>query len=100
MIQLVNLGQRLKTLRKQHKLTQKQVATRTGLAVSAISSYESGVRYPTYPTLIKFASMYHVTCDYLLGMPTSRTVDVSGLSEAEIEIISQTVNLFRNKHTQ
>ena len=100
MIQLVDLGQRLKTLRKQHKLTQKQVATRTGLAVSAISSYESGVRYPTYSTLIKFASMYHVTCDYLLGMPTSRTVDVSGLSEAEIEIISQTVNLFRNKHTQ
>lgn len=97
---MVNMGQRLKSLRKQSKLTQKQVAERTGLAISAISSYESGVRFPTYQTLIKLASMYHVTCDYLIGMPGARTIDVSGLDESEIEVISQTVDLFRNKHSR
>ena len=61
------MGSRLRQLRKQHKLTQKQVAERTGLAVSAISSYESGSRCPTYDTLRKFATMYHVSCDYLVG---------------------------------
>lgn len=96
---MVNMGQRLKSLRKQNKLTQKQVAQRTGLAVSAISSYESGARFPTYQTLIKLASMYHVTCDYIIGMPGKRTIDVSGLDELEIEVVSQTVNLFRNKHS-
>lgn len=60
---MVNMCKRLKTLRRQYKLTQKQVAERTGLAVSAISSYESGVRFPTYATLIKLASIYHVSCD-------------------------------------
>ena len=97
---MVDMCKRLKSLRKQNKLTQKQVAQRTGLAVSAISSYESGVRYPTYQTLIKLASMYHVTSDYLIGMPSPRTIDVSGLDEVEIEVISQTVDLFRNKHSR
>jgi hypothetical protein len=44
--------------------------------------------------------MYHVTCDYLIGMPSPRTIDVSGLDEVEIEVISQTVDLFRNKHSR
>ena len=94
-----NMGQRLKQLRAQKNLTQKQVADRVGLAVSAISSYESGFRYPSYPTLVKLASMYHVSCDYLIGIPCSRTIDVSGLSDSEIEVISQTVDLLRNKHS-
>ena len=98
---MVNMCKRLKTLRKQYKLTQKQVAERTGLAVSAISSYESGARFPTYPTLIKLASMYHVSCDYLLGVPDTRTIDVSDLNDSEIELLTQTINLLRiNKRSQ
>lgn len=96
---MVNMGKRLKQLRTQKNLTQKQVADRVGLAVSAISSYESGIRYPSYQTLVKLASMYHVSCDYLIGIPSSRTLDVSGLADEEIEVISQTVDLFRNKHS-
>ena len=96
---MVNMGQKLKTLRAEKKLTQKQVAERVGLAVSAISSYESGERYPSYSTLIKFASMYHVTCDYLIGMSDTRTLDVTGLRDNEIEIISNTIDAFRISHS-
>ena len=97
---MVNIGQRLKILRVQNKLTQKQVADRVGLATSAISSYESGFRYPSYDTLVKLASMYHVPCDYLIGVPCSRTIDVSDLDEDEILVISQTVDLLRSKHSR
>lgn len=97
---MVNMGQRLKELRIMKNLTQKQVADRVGLAVSAISSYESGFRYPSYPTLVKLASMYHVSCDYLIGVPSSRTIDVSGLNDEEIEVILQTVDLLRNNHSR
>ena len=96
---MVNMGQRLKLLRNQNKLTQKQVADRLGLAVSAVSSYESGVRFPPYQTLAKLASMYHVSCDYLIGIPGARTIDVSGLDDKEIDIITQTVDLLRSKHS-
>lgn len=96
---MVNMGHKLKKLRIEKKLTQKQVAERTGVAVSAISSYESGDRYPSYVTLVKLASMYHVSCDYLVGLSDTRTLDVTGLNDNEIEVISNTIDAFRHNHT-
>lgn len=78
------------------KLTQKQVADRIGLAISAVSSYESGTRYPSYETLIKLSRMFHVSTDYLLGLTEKRSVDVTGLEDAEIELITQLVDKLKS----
>lgn len=91
------MGEKLKSLRIEKKLTQKQVADRIGLAISAISSYESGARYPSYDTLIKLARIFHVSTDYLLGIVDKRSIDVSGLNDNEIELISQLVDTIRTK---
>lgn len=96
---MVNMGEKLRALRNEQNLTQKQVADRLGVAISAVSAYESGFRYPSYKALIKLASMYHVSCDYLIGVSSERTIDVSGLNDDEIEVISQTVNLLKRKHS-
>lgn len=92
------MGQRLRALRLEKNLSQKQVAERIGVAVSAVSSYEAGTRYPSYKALIKLAGIYHVSCDYLIGLTTSRNIDVSGLNDEEIELVSQTVALLRKNH--
>lgn len=97
-MQLVNMGEKLKALRIEKNLTQKQVADRIGLAISAVSSYESGTRFPSYDVLVKLARIFHVSIDYLLGMDENRNIDVNGLSNEEIEIISQLVEMFRQKH--
>lgn len=89
---MVNMGDKLHSLRTEMKLTQKQVADRIGLAISAVSSYESGTRYPSYETLIKLSRMFHVSTDYLLGLTEKRSVDVTGLQDAEIELITQLVD--------
>ena len=81
---MVNMGDKLHSLRTEMKLTQKQVADRIGLAISAVSSYESGTRYPSYETLIKLSRMFHVSTDYLLGLTEKRSV--------EIELITQLVD--------
>jgi Predicted transcriptional regulators len=86
------MGDKLHSLRTEMKLTQKQVADRIGLAISAVSSYESGTRYPSYETLIKLSRMFHVSTDYLLGLTEKRSVDVTGLEDAEIELITQLVD--------
>lgn len=94
---MVNMGEKLKSLRIEKKLTQKQIADRIGLAISAVSSYESGSRYPSYDALIKLSRIYHVSTDYLLGITDKRNIDVSGLNDAEIELVSQLVETIRNK---
>lgn len=94
---MVNMGDKLKSLRIEKKLTQKQVADRIGLAVSAVSSYESGTRYPSYDVLVKLAYIFHVSTDYLVGMTDTRSIDVTGLNDKEIELVSQLVDMLRNK---
>ena len=95
---MVNMGEKLKSLRIEKKLTQKQVADRIGLAISAVSSYESGTRYPSYDVLVKLARIFHVSTDYLLGMTDKRNIDVTGLSDNEIELVSQLVDTLRNRN--
>ena len=94
---MVNMGEKLKSLRTENKLTQKQVAERIGLAISAVSSYEAGTRYPSYESLVKLARIYHVSTDYLLGIASTRNIDVSGLNDNEIEVVAQLVDMLRNK---
>ena len=89
------MGEKLRSLRIEKKLTQKQIADRIGLAISAVSSYESGTRYPSYDALVKLARIFHVSTDYLLGITDKRNIDVTGLNDDDIELISQLVDKLR-----
>ena len=71
------------------------MAARIGLAISAVSSYESGSRYPSFETLIKLARIFHVSTDYLLGLTERRSIDVTCLTDEEIELVSQLVDKLR-----
>ena len=92
------MGEKLKSLRLEKNLTQKQIADRIGLAISAVSSYESGSRYPSYDVLVKLSRIFHVSTDYLLGITDKRNVDVTGLNDNEIELVSKLVDMLRNKN--
>ncbi len=61
------LGETLKLLRKERRLTQKDIASAFGTSESVISLYESNKRSPSYDFLLKFADYYGVSTDYLLG---------------------------------
>lgn len=58
---------RLKRLREERKITQKQLAAMLGVAPNTISQYESGKREPDIDTLMKIASILEVSVDNLLG---------------------------------
>lgn len=79
-------------------MTQTQVAARVGVATSAISSYESGVRLPSYTVLIKLSRLFHVSIDYLLGVKSKEMVDISDLSEDDKAVVKATVAALRMKY--
>lgn len=93
----MDFGNRLKTLRKNQKMTQQQLAIRLGVAKSIISYYESGDRFPSYDVLTKIARTFHVTTDFLLGLERSRTLDVSDLNDADIAVLETVANALRKK---
>jgi len=60
-------AERLKELRKFHKVTQKQIATETAIAERVYQSYEYGKVIPTARTLTILADYFDVSLDYLVG---------------------------------
>ncbi len=93
----MNLGEKLKQLRLEKNLTQKQLADRLGVAISAISSYESKTRCPTFDSLLKNAPIFIYSNNYFLGLEPIHTLDVSGLSDTEILVVAQLVDIIRTK---
>lgn len=65
--------ERLKQLREEKGLTQKQLAEMLNISRSALSLYESGQRQPDLEILSKIARFFNVTVDYLIG-GSSRTL--------------------------
>ena len=60
-------AKRLKYLREEQKLTQKELAEKLGISPSAIGMYESEKRNPDTHMLNILANFFNVSVDYLLG---------------------------------
>jgi len=58
---------RLREIRCNRKLTQKQVADQIGCSPGAYSKYENGDREPSIDILNRLADFYGVSVDYLIG---------------------------------
>ena len=93
----MNFGKKLKSLRTAQKLTQQQLADRIGVAKSVVSYYESGDRYPSYDVLIKIATLFHTTTDYLLDISKDNVIDVTGLSSEDIAIVRTVAEALKKK---
>ena len=93
----VKLGKKIKELRIAQGLTQQQLADRLGVSKSVVSYYESGVRYPSYEVLVRIAYVFHTTTDYLLGISRENTIDVTGLTKEEINLVKAVAESLRKK---
>ncbi|HIX50920.1 MAG TPA: helix-turn-helix domain-containing protein [Candidatus Borkfalkia faecavium] len=62
------LGQRLKELREEKGLTQKQVAAALNLNTVTYLHYEKAQREPPLSVLADMAKFFDVSVDYLLGL--------------------------------
>ena len=58
---------RIRDLREDHDLTQKQIAQLLGMSQTGYSKYETGENDIPTAVLIKLADFYHTSTDYLLG---------------------------------
>ena len=97
---ITKLSSRLKLLRNSKHLRQDEVAKRIGVNKSAISTYESGTRQPSYEVLIRLAKLYQVSIDYLLGYDENQTIDLSGLTDEEMNLVYRLITIFRRSHRE
>lgn len=108
------LSIRLRLLREEKKLTQKEMADIFNMSDARYNQYETGKRSPDYDTLKLFADFFDVTTDYLLGrtdirnsytddktsIPTKayHNLDASGLPDEAIKQVQDYIELIKLKY--
>ncbi|RZI47903.1 helix-turn-helix domain-containing protein [Lactococcus kimchii] len=99
----MSLPERLKILRKEHKITQKNLAIKLGIAQPRILEWEKGKRTPNKDSLEKLAKVFNVSVSYLLGETNIRSANkinelMEHLSEPSQErVISFAQKLFEEE---
>ncbi len=76
--------ERLKSLRKEANLTQKELARKLNISQPQYARTESGGRNPSTKTIEKFALFFNVSTDYLLGNTDIKNPTENLLKDAEV----------------
>ena len=89
------LPEKLKSLRKQYGLSQREAASRLGISTSIISAYENGERTPSTENLLALSYLYKCSTDYLLGKesePPKIILNTDKLSQKQLQILSDLID--------
>lgn len=65
-------GKRIRKLRLEQNLKQKDLATKLGISTSSVGMYEREERQPDAEILKKIADFFNVSIDYVLGNSDKR----------------------------
>lgn len=66
-------AERLSSLRKEHRISQKEASAYFGISQALLSHYENGIRQCNIEFVVKAAGFYGVSTDYLLGISEAKT---------------------------
>ena len=86
-VEKVSFGSRLKELRSERGISQKDVALNIGVAITTISQYENDSRFPNEEMLRRLCLYYKITSDYLLGLTDYKHVPLT-IKEAKKKMIT------------
>lgn len=73
----MTLGQKLKQLRFEKDLTQKELADRLHVSFQTVSKWENGENEPDIATLKELAALFNCSVDYLIGSEKEEVVPAS-----------------------
>jgi len=65
--EIMEFYERIRSLRNEKGLTQKEAAAELGIGYRAYQCYEYNQRYPDVPGLVAIADFFDVSLDYLMG---------------------------------
>ena len=79
------IGEKIKELRTDRNMTQRELASRLFVTAQAVSRWENGEVEPSVGTVAKIADIFHVSADVLLGTESAATGAPENEKAAEVE---------------
>jgi DNA-binding XRE family transcriptional regulator len=89
------IAEKIKELRWERNISQAELAKKLGLTRGGVNSWESSTSLPSIRCLVELAKFFHVTTDYMLGLSERTSIDVVGLSDEDIALISDIASRLR-----
>lgn len=85
---MVDVHNKIKALRLQNNMTQKEFAQSIGVSIVSIQCWENGSKKPSMSAIISIAKIFKVTTDYILGVNQGKDYEIPVLSNAEHKLLS------------
>lgn len=79
------IKERLKKLREDEGIYQKDLADKLHITRATIASYETGKSLPSLDVVLKYANFFDCSTDYILGRTKERNLTIT--KDKEIEIV-------------
>ena len=92
------VAERIKHLREQDSMTQADLARRLNITRSSVNAWEMGISVPSTQCIVELANLFGVSTDFLLGVDSSSTVNLSGLTEEDVRLVYHVVAHLREKN--
>ena len=92
------IADRIKFLREQKQLSQAELSKRLGITRSSVNAWELGISVPSTQYIVDLANIFHVSTDYLLGVDTTASISVAGLTENDVHMVYQLVTYIKEKN--
>lgn len=89
----MNINERLRELRKEKKLTQKELAVAINVPYRTLLNWELGKRNPTYENMIKLQDFFNVSGAFLRGETDQRNPIMKQIDKDIMESIDESIQI-------
>ena len=83
----MNFHERLRGLRIQNNMTQKELGIKAGVSEVTVRNWESGIKQPSMRAIISLSSIFCTSSDFLLGISNNNTT-LAPVSKSESTLLS------------
>ena len=91
------VSDRIRLLRERRGLTQSELAKQLGITRSSVNAWEQGISVPSTQYIVELATIFKVSTDYLLGVESTASISVVGLTDEDIELAHSLIERLRKK---
>ena len=83
---------KIRYCREINKMSQKYVALSVGVSTPMVSQWESGIKRPSNDNIVKLATLFGVTTDYLLDHKTAEDDPAYTVEERQLILVFRQLN--------
>ena len=86
----------IKQLREARGWTQAELARRLNISRNGVNTWEQGLSMPSPHFLVELAKIFSVSTDFLLGVESLHTINVSDLSAKDVTMLTDLADRLRS----